>query len=103
MNLEVLLRHSHRTGDKAALDGVELTLRAMANGGIYDQLGGGFARYSVDQYWLVPHVGEVIYDNTLLRTLDLGGYPATRGGFYRRIAEETLDYGVRDMTRPEGG
>ena len=103
MNLEVLLRHYHRTGDRDALSGVEVTLRAMANGGIYDQLGGGFARYSVDQYWLVPHFEKMLYDNALLSRLYLETYQATRDPFYRRIAEETLDYVLRDMTSPEGG
>jgi uncharacterized protein YyaL (SSP411 family) len=103
MNLEVLLRHHHRTGDRAALSGVEDTLRAMANGGIYDQLGGGFARYSVDQYWLVPHFEKMLYDNALLSRLYLEAYQATGEEFYKRIAEETLDYVVRDMTSPEGG
>ena len=103
MNLEVLLRHHHRTGDLAALSGVEDTLRAMAQGGIYDQLGGGFARYSVDQYWLVPHFEKMLYDNALLSRLYLEAYQATDNPFYRRIAEETLDYVVRDMTSPEGG
>ena len=103
MNLEVLLRHHHRTGDLAALSGVEETLRAMANGGIYDQLGGGFARYSVDRYWLVPHFEKMLYDNALLSRLYLEAYQATGDEFYKRIAEETLDYVVRDMTSPEGG
>ena len=103
MNLEVLLRHHKRTGDRAALSGVELTLRQMANGGIYDQLGGGFARYSVDEYWLVPHFEKMLYDNALLARLYLEAYQATGEGFYRRIAEETLDYVARDMTSPEGG
>jgi uncharacterized protein len=103
MNLEVLLRHHHRTGDRAALSGVEVTLRAMAHGGIYDQLGGGFARYSVDRYWLVPHFEKMLYDNALLSRLYLEAYQATGDLFYRRIAEETLDYVVRDMTSPEGG
>ena len=103
MNLEVLLRHSHRTGDRAALDGVELTLRSMANGGIYDQLGGGFARYSVDEYWLVPHFEKMLYDNALLSRLYLETHLATGDRFYRRIAEETLDYVLRDMTSVEGG
>ncbi len=103
MNLEVLLRHHHRTGDLAALSGVEDTLRAMANGGIYDQLGGGFARYSVDRYWLVPHFEKMLYDNALLSRLYLEAYQATGDEFYKRIAEETLDYVVRDMTSPEGG
>jgi uncharacterized protein YyaL (SSP411 family) len=103
MNLEVLLRHHHRTGDRSALDGVELTLRQMANGGIYDQLGGGFARYSVDQHWLAPHFEKMLYDNALLSRLYLETYQATGDPFYRRIAEETLDYVLRDMTSPDGG
>ncbi|MDQ5809790.1 MAG: thioredoxin domain-containing protein [Actinomycetota bacterium] len=103
MNLEVLLRHYHRTGELGALSGVEDTLRAMANGGIYDQLGGGFARYSVDEYWLVPHFEKMLYDNALLSRLYLEAYQATGDAFYRRIAEETLDYVLRDMTSPEGG
>ena len=103
MNLEVLLRHHKRTGDRAALSGVELTLRQMANGGIYDQLGGGFARYSVDEYWLVPHFEKMLYDNALLARLYLEAYEAAGDGFYRRIAEETLDYVMRDMRSPEGG
>jgi len=103
MNLEVLLRHHKRAGDRTALAGFELTLRQMANGGIYDQLGGGFARYSVDEYWLVPHFEKMLYDNALLARLYLEAYQATGDDFYRRIAEETLDYVVRDMTDPEGG
>jgi uncharacterized protein len=103
MNLEVLLRHYHRTGDRSALDGVELTCRQMANGGIYDQLGGGFSRYSVDAYWLVPHFEKMLYDNALLSRLYLETYQATGDTFYRRIAEETLDYVLRDMTSEEGG
>ena len=103
MNLEVLLRHHHRTGERSALDGVELTCRQMANGGIYDQLGGGFSRYSVDAYWLVPHFEKMLYDNALLSRLYLETYQATGDAFYRRIAEETLDYVLRDMTSEEGG
>jgi uncharacterized protein len=103
MNLEVLLRHYHRTGERSALDGVELTCRQMANGGIYDQLGGGFSRYSVDAYWLVPHFEKMLYDNALLSRLYLETYQATGDTIYRRIAEETLDYVLRDMTSEEGG
>src|SRR5918997_1675905 len=103
MNLEGLLRHSHRAGNRAALDGVELTLRSMANGGIYDQLGGGFARPSPDEDWLVPHFEEMLYDNALPSRLYLEAYEATGDGFYKRIAEETLGYAMRDMTDPEGG
>src|ERR671933_755052 len=103
MNLEVLLRYYKRTNDRAALTGFEFTLREMANGGIYDQLGGGFHRYSVDEYWLVPHFEKMLYDNALLARLYLEAYQATGDAFYRRIAEETLDYVARDMTAPEGG
>jgi uncharacterized protein len=103
MNLEVLLRHHHRTKERSALDGVELTCRQMANGGIYDQIGGGFSRYSVDAYWLVPHFEKMLYDNALLSRLYLETYQATGDAFYRRIAEETLDYVLRDMTSAEGG
>ncbi|MGF1473336.1 MAG: thioredoxin domain-containing protein [Rubrobacteraceae bacterium] len=103
MNLEVLLRHHHRAGDGDSLASVELTLRQMANGGIYDHLGGGFARYSVDARWLVPHFEKMLYDNALLVQLYLEAYQATQSPFYRRVAEETLDYVVRDMTSPEGG
>ena len=103
MNLEVLLRYYKRTNDRAPLTGLELTLRQMANGGIYDQLGGGFHRYSVDEYWLVPHFEKMLYDNALLARLYLEAYQATGDAFYRRIAEETLDYVARDMKAPEGG
>ncbi|BBL79873.1 thioredoxin domain-containing protein [Rubrobacter xylanophilus] len=103
MSLEVLLRHHRRTGDAEALSGVELTLRAMARGGIYDQLGGGFHRYAVDWRWLVPHFEKMLYDNALLSRLYLEAYQVTGNGFYRRIAEETLDYVTREMRSPEGG
>jgi len=103
MNLEVLLRLHHRTGERSALDGVKLTCRQMAQGGIYDQLGGGFSRYSVDGYWLVPHFEKMLYDNALLSRLYLETYQATGDAFYRRIAEETLDYVLRDMTSEDGG
>ena len=103
MNLEVLLRHHDRTGDRSALDGVELACRQMANGGMYDQLGGGFARYSVDALWLVPHFEKMLYDNALLSRLYLETYQSTGDAFYRRIAEETIDYVLRDMTSEEGG
>ncbi len=103
MNLEVLLRHYRRTGDRGALAAVETTLRRMADGGIYDHLGGGFARYSVDAYWLVPHFEKMLYDNALLARIYLEAHQATGDPFYRRVAEETLDYVLRDMTSPEGG
>ncbi len=103
MMLEMILRHWRRSGDQAALHQVEQTLRAMANGGMYDQLGGGFARYSVDAYWLVPHFEKMLYDNALLAQLYIEGFQATGDPFFRRIAEETFAYITRDMTSPEGG
>ena len=111
MALEFLLRmHLHRMrgeiGTRATrpeLEIVELTLQRMANGGIYDQLGGGFHRYSVDAEWLVPHFEKMLYDNALLSRLYLHAYLVTGKPFYRRIAEETLDYVAREMTSPEGG
>src|SRR6266852_4389573 len=111
MSLEFLLRiHQHRLrgeiGTKATkpeLEIVEISSQHMANGGIYDQLGGGFHRYSVDAEWLVPHFEKMLYDNALLSRLYLPTYLVTGKVFYRRIAEETLDYVVREMTSPEGG
>ena len=103
MALTFLLRSHIRTGNKSLLEVVEHTLQKMANGGIYDQLGGGFHRYSVDQRWLVPHFEKMLYDNALLSRIFLDAYQTTRNNFYRQIAEETLDYVLREMTSPEGG
>src|SRR5262249_38931375 len=103
MNLMFLLRQHKRTGSTAALEMVELTLDKMASGGIYDQLGGGFHRYSVDSHWLVPHFEKMLYDNALLARIYLYCYQATRRPRYRQVAEETLEYIMRDMTNPRGG
>jgi uncharacterized protein YyaL (SSP411 family) len=103
MTLEFLLRSHHRTGQAEALEMVEHTCRKMAEGGMYDQLGGGFHRYSTDERWLVPHFEKMLYDNALLSRLYLHVYQATRDEFYRRIAEETLDYVLREMTNASGG
>ena len=103
MNLEVLLRYYRHGYNDRALEMVNLTLEKMARGGIYDQIAGGFARYSVDAYWLVPHFEKMLYDNALLARLYLHAHQATGRGMYRRIAEETLDYILREMTGPEGG
>ena len=103
MTLEFLLRHYLRTEDPSVLEMVELTLDRMAGGGIYDQLGGGFHRYSTDTYWLVPHFEKMLYDNALLARLYLHAYQVTGNEMYRRIVEETLDYVVREVTSPEGG
>ena len=82
---------------------VEQTLRAMASGGMYDQVGGGFARYSVDPYWLVPHFEKMLYDNALLARAYLHGWQVTGDPLFRRVAEETLDWALSEMHAPEGG
>ena len=103
MTLEFLLRYAHRTGNQQGMAMLEKTLRAMAEGGMYDQLGGGFHRYSVDEQWLVPHFEKMLYDNALLARVYVETYQATGDPFYRRIAEETLAYLVREMRHPDGG
>jgi len=101
--LEVFLRHFAHTGDRSYLARVTHTLRKMAEGGIYDQLGGGFHRYSVDERWLVPHFEKMLYDNALLAKLLCETYQATGDNFFAQRARETLDYVLREMTHPEGG
>ena len=103
MNLDFLLRIYARTNNATALAMVEKTLERMAVGGIYDQLGGGFHRYSVDQIWLAPHFEKMLYDNAQLAQIYCRAYQATGRSFYKGIAEETLDYILREMTSPEGG
>ena len=103
MNLEFLLRAFYRTGNREAFEMVEHTARRMAEGGMYDQLGGGFHRYSTDARWLVPHFEKMLYDNALLSRLYLHLYQQTKEDFYRRITEETLDYVLREMTDESGG
>ena len=103
MSLMFLLRQHVRTHTAAPLEMAELTLRKMAAGGMYDQLGGGFHRYSVDAHWLVPHFEKMLYDNALLARAYLYAYQATGDPLYRRIAEETLEYVIRDLTDRSGG
>jgi uncharacterized protein len=103
MSLMFLLRYYKKTRSPEALSMVETTLQKMANGGIYDHLGGGFARYSVDNYWLIPHFEKMLYDNALLVRVYLQTFQITKNPFYRRIAEETLEYIIRDMTDKSGG
>jgi uncharacterized protein len=102
MNLEFLLRTHKRTGDARALEMVTHTCRRMAEGGMYDQLGGGFHRYSTDARWLVPHFEKMLYDNALLSRLYLHAYQATGEEFFRRVVEETLQYVRREMTDESG-
>lgn len=103
MALQFLLRMWRRTGREGLLKMVRLNLDKMAQGGIYDQLGGGFARYSVDERWLVPHFEKMLYDNALLAGVYLDAYLATGHGEYRRVVQETLDYVLNYMTGAGGG
>jgi uncharacterized protein YyaL (SSP411 family) len=103
MTWEAILRFWKRTGDARALEMLRHTLTRMARGGLYDQLGGGFHRYSVDGQWLVPHFEKMLYDNAQLGSLYLHGWLATGDPEHRRVVEETLDYVRREMTHPAGG
>jgi uncharacterized protein len=100
--LEWLLNYHQRTGDSNALAMLEKTLTGMAVGGMYDQLGGGFARYSTDERWLAPHFEKMLYDNAQLVRVYLHAYQVTQKPFYARIVRETLEYTLREMTSPEG-
>ena len=103
MGLPFLLRYWHHSGNANALEMVELTLEKMARGGMYDQLGGGFHRYSTDAHWLVPHFEKMLYDNAQLVVAYFEAYQATQKPFYRDIAVETLDYVRREMYDTENG
>jgi uncharacterized protein len=100
--LEFLLR-MHLRGDEEALPMVRKTLDAMALGGMYDLVGGGFHRYSVDREWLVPHFEKMLYDNALLAAVYLHGWVVTGDDRYRSVTEQTLDYMLRELLLPEGG
>jgi uncharacterized protein YyaL (SSP411 family) len=101
--LDFLLRYYHHTDNKEALDMVESTLHKMARGGIYDHLGGGFHRYSVDDKWLVPHFEKMLYDNALLSRIYLEAFLVTQKPEYKRIVEGTIDYMLREMISTQGG
>jgi len=103
MVIEFLLREHLRGGNPDALKMAELTLQRMAEGGMYDQLGGGFARYSVDAHWLVPHFEKMLYDNAQLTRVYIHAWQLNGNPLYRRIAEETLDYVCREMRHEDGG
>jgi uncharacterized protein YyaL (SSP411 family) len=103
MLLEFLLRHAARTGDATALTMARGTLEAMARGGVYDQLAGGFARYSVDTGWGVPHFEKMLYDNALLLRGYLHLWRQTGDAWARRVADDTAAFLLRDLATPEGG
>jgi len=101
--MDILLRNHHRTGSVEPLKMVEHTLTRMAQGGIYDQLGGGFHRYSVDTEWLTPHFEKMLYDNALLAISYMDCYLVTGNEYYADIARQILDWVIRDMSDPAGG
>ncbi|MGH8869702.1 MAG: thioredoxin domain-containing protein, partial [Actinomycetes bacterium] len=103
MTLEHLLRHHARTGSEQALAMVTRTCEAMAGGGMYDQLAGGFARYSVDARWVVPHFEKMLYDNAQLLRVYAHLFRATGSGLARRVAGETADWMLAELRTPEGG
>ncbi|MBM7791044.1 thioredoxin domain-containing protein [Tenggerimyces flavus] len=103
MLLEFLLRHAARTEDEGTLAMVALTCERMARGGLYDQLGGGFARYSVDNRWIVPHFEKMLYDNALLLRVYLHWWRLTKTALAERIVRETADFLLRDLRTPQGG
>jgi uncharacterized protein len=102
LELRLLLRLAKRLKNDSALHMVRLSLDKMAMGGIYDQIGGGFHRYSVDRVWLVPHFEKMLYDNALLASAYVEAWQATKEPFYREVATETLEYVMREMTSPHG-
>jgi len=101
--VDLLLRAASRSGSNDALTAATTTLDAMANGGVYDQLGGGFHRYAVDREWTVPHFEKMLYDNAGLPPLYLAGDQLTDSERYTEIVEETLAFVDRELTHPEGG
>lgn len=100
---EFLLQYYYLTNDKDALNAVQITLDEMAKGGIYDQVGGGFARYSTDSYWKVPHFEKMLYDNAQLVSLYSHAYQITKSIRYKEIIEQTLEFVNRELTSPEVG
>ncbi len=101
--LYLLLNQAERRNDSKVLHALEITLDAMARGGIYDQVGGGFHRYSTDNEWLVPHFEKMLYNQAHLSRIYLLAWRLTGKEQYRRIATQTLDYVIREMTAPGGG
>src|SRR5690606_13304826 len=102
-NLEFFLRYATVKNDPKLLDFTKLTLDKMAFGGLYDQLGGGFARYSTDEKWHVPHFEKMLYDNAQLVSLYSNAYSITKNPLYEEVVRETLDFIKRELTNPEGG
>lgn len=102
-NYEFLLRYAVATSDKSVLKQVELTLEKMAFGGMYDQVGGGFARYSTDSFWKVPHFEKMLYDNAQLVSMYSKAYQQNQNPLYKQIVYESLEFIQRELTSAEGG
>ncbi len=102
-NLELLLHEAHRTGEPYLYTMVDITLEKLASGGIYDQIGAGFHRYATDEAWLIPHFEKMLYDNALLARTYLHAYQVRGNSFFIRMAEEILDFMLREMKQPEEG
>ncbi len=102
-DIELCLRRYAQDGDGQALQMADLTLEKMAQGGVYDQLGGGFARYSTDATWTIPHFEKMLYDNGPLLALLADAHSATGKPIYERVAKETAGWAIREMQSPEGG
>src|SRR5437867_7734814 len=102
MSIDFLLRYYDRSDNEQALHMATFTLEIMAYGGMYDQAGGGFHRYSTDDRWLVPHFEKMLYDNALLARTYLDAYRLSGDPLFKRITEETLDFVVREMRAPGG-
>jgi uncharacterized protein len=98
-----LLQHYFLTNDEKTLEAIHTTLKGMANGGIYDQLGGGFARYTIDERWRVPHFEKMLYDNGQLAGLYAEAFKLTKEPLYADVVTRTLDFVARELTSPEGG
>jgi uncharacterized protein YyaL (SSP411 family) len=103
LELSLFFRYCKSSGDISFLQAAELSLKSMARGGIYDQIGGGFARYSTDRRWLVPHFEKMLYDNALLVPVYVEAYQITRNEFYLKVVRETLDFILNEMTDATGG
>lgn len=102
-SIQFMLRYYHYFKDPSALEQSELSLQRMMQGGIYDQIGGGFCRYSTDNEWLAPHFEKMTYDNALLILVYTEAYQITRNDQYRRVVEETIGFMLREMQHPDGG
>ncbi len=102
-NYEFLLQYSYMTGDQKAMEAVKITLDRMAKGGIYDQLGGGFARYSTDANWIAPHFEKMLYDNGQLVSLYSHAYQVTKNPLYKNIVTQTIDFVERELMNKDFG